>query len=609
MAVRLELYINVVMIITLSGCISFAVTENKTVIQGEMLILNCSIDRNDSSHLQWSNPHGFIAFHNNIRGLRDRRYKLIHWSKTELTISLSNISVKDKGTYTCSYYSHPVTTRKINVDVLAPPSNPSMELKREKEKKILKCFTTGSYPAPNITWSFHNELELDAHTQNIQEGKRGTFTTVSTLVLKSHKSSIFVDCIVQHKALGNNTLTASINITDITPPSQPLVEEIVSRGRKFLKCSTTGSFPAPKMSWSFNNGVEIDAEAQHVYIDEKYTSTSILAIVSYKPQLTVYCIVYHEALKNISLRASISFSDIDATTKMLFKTTQSYTRSINAFTKALQETTVTPNTGLETSKLTSTDSTTGYSQSTDKNESLHLSTPVYESASVSEEGTTEFLPGNYTTNYTNEELPTDSNTTSRMVKKQSGTLLIIMVTSLICALLVIVQFFLIKLRKAHALWKKETEESDQSLESNKSKSSAEEKHSQERKTQGITNYNYMQHTIEFHKEEETEKEAATVASTPTNKKESERFVPDPQNKNKAETNNNSPQYNEQVETICQSPDNINHMGTETPNPDNKENIFQSMLNANDRNMSSLNACCPTQVNLKAFNSLEKETEV
>lgn len=43
---------------------------------------------------------------------------MVAQSKTELTISLSNVTVLDKGMYSCLHYIKPVTTKKVYVDVL-----------------------------------------------------------------------------------------------------------------------------------------------------------------------------------------------------------------------------------------------------------------------------------------------------------------------------------------------------------------------------------------------------------------------------------------------------------------------------------------------------------
>ncbi|XP_045428312.1 cytotoxic and regulatory T-cell molecule [Pipistrellus kuhlii] len=70
-----------------------------------------------------------------------------------------------------------------------------------------------------------------------------------------------------------------------------------------------------------------------------------------------------------------------------------------------------------------------------------------------------------------------------LVRKKSGILLLTLVAFLIFILFIIVQLFLMKLRKAHVIWKKENEISEYTLESYKSRSNNEETSSQEKYSQ------------------------------------------------------------------------------------------------------------------------------
>lgn len=57
---------------------------------------------------------GFIF----LAALRDRRYKLIHYSKEELSIQLSNVTVHDAGVYKCFYYGTQFKSKNKTVEVL-----------------------------------------------------------------------------------------------------------------------------------------------------------------------------------------------------------------------------------------------------------------------------------------------------------------------------------------------------------------------------------------------------------------------------------------------------------------------------------------------------------
>ncbi|NXU49746.1 CRTAM protein, partial [Turnix velox] len=152
--------------------------------------------------LQWLNPHGFAIFLNTRRALKDKRYKLIHYSKDELSIQLSNITVHDEGIYKCFHYSIPFKSKKKTVEVLAPPSNPALEVSRNTEGSItLSCYTQGCKPQPQITWLLDNGMELFGDTKHKLEADGKKWTTTSTLTVLTYGPNSTASCIVHHQAL------------------------------------------------------------------------------------------------------------------------------------------------------------------------------------------------------------------------------------------------------------------------------------------------------------------------------------------------------------------------------------------------------------------------
>ncbi|KAM6158659.1 cytotoxic and regulatory T-cell molecule [Rhynchocyon petersi] len=84
----------------------------------------------------------------------------------------------------------------------------------------------------------------------------------------------------------------------------------------------------------------------------------------------------------------------------------------------------------------------------------------------------------------NPDLTTEANPKSvALISKKSGILLLTLVSFLIFVLFIIVQLFIMKLRKAHVIWKKENDISDHTLESYKSRSNNEEASAQEKNGQ------------------------------------------------------------------------------------------------------------------------------
>ncbi|NWU63862.1 CRTAM protein, partial [Pterocles burchelli] len=165
---------------------------------------------------QWLNPQGFGIFLNAQRALRDQRYKLIHYSKDELSIRLSNVTVHDEGVYQCFYYSTPFQSKNKTVEVLAPPSSAVLEVSQDAERRItLSCHTQGCKPQPQITWLLDNGIELPGDTKHELEADGKKWTTTSTLTVLAYGPSSTASCIVRHRALRAEKLMASFQFEEL----------------------------------------------------------------------------------------------------------------------------------------------------------------------------------------------------------------------------------------------------------------------------------------------------------------------------------------------------------------------------------------------------------
>ncbi|KAM4646360.1 cytotoxic and regulatory T-cell molecule [Amazona ochrocephala] len=342
--------------------------ETITLKEGEDLNLRCTLSSDDGSARQWLNPHGFAIFLNTQQALRDQRYKLIHYSKDELSIQLSNVTVHDEGVYKCFYYGIPFKSRNKSVNVLAAPSNPVLEVSRDTEGSIiLSCYTQGCKPQSRITWLLDNGIELPGDTK--------------------------------HK-------------------------------------------------------LEADGK--------KWTTTSMLTVLAYKPNSTASCIIHHQALREKKLMASFQFEDLART---------------------VAKTNPAPSTPEVDTRVSENEQTTG--------------TETAVSGNVTEEEVTRTetpLPsGNVTVIST---ITSDKDVKSEgMEKKEKNLLLPILVAALIFVLLIIVLLFMRKLKKAHGVWKRENDVSDQTLESYKSKSN-EDTPGHEKNGHGVDQKSNMQYVTE-----------------------------------------------------------------------------------------------------------------
>ncbi|NXV72067.1 CRTAM protein, partial [Atlantisia rogersi] len=209
----------------------------------------------------------------------------------------------------------------------------------------------------------------------------------------------------------------------LVAPSDPVLE--VSQDTESsmtLSCYTQGCKPQPQITWLLDSGIELAGDTKHKLEADgkKWTSTSTLRVLAYGPNSTASCIVRHQALGQEKLMASLQFEDLPRT-----GTTASFSGS-----HPLKRAGVGGGAGPQAKPQTR--------QRTQTAQSMEC---------------------------TRANLKPDS-----IKKKANNLLLPILVAALIFVLLVIVLLFMRKLKKAHGVWKRENDVSEQTLESYKSKS-------------------------------------------------------------------------------------------------------------------------------------------
>ncbi|OPJ68120.1 cytotoxic and regulatory T-cell molecule [Patagioenas fasciata monilis] len=217
--------LHVVALFLMQGDFPGAGGETVTLKEGEDLNLRCTLSGDGSSARQWLNPRGFGIFLNTQRALRDQRYKLTHYSKEELSIRLSNVTVHDEGVYRCFSYGIPFKSKNETVEVLAAPSNPVLDVSRHTERSItLSCYTHGCKPQPQVTWLLDNGIELPGDTTHELEADGKKWTTTSRLTVLAYGPGSTASCIVHHQAL-KEELMASFHFEDIPRTEQNVQPE------------------------------------------------------------------------------------------------------------------------------------------------------------------------------------------------------------------------------------------------------------------------------------------------------------------------------------------------------------------------------------------------
>ncbi|NXB73653.1 CRTAM protein, partial [Donacobius atricapilla] len=221
----------------------------------------------------------------------------------------------------------------------------------------------------------------------------------------------------------------------LAAPSHPVLEVSQDSGRGIqLSCHTQGCKPQPQISWLLDNGIELPGDTRHrLGADgEKWSTSSTLRILSYSPQVTASCIIQHPALRGERLVASFPFQDLPST---------------------------------EDAEVPSPSENPAVPSSPEN--------PALASTSASPKDPDQFPAQQHQPSQTSQEshLTVRQNPQSKgVVKREKNLLLPVLVAALILVLLIIVLLFMVKLKKAHGVWKRENDVSQQTLESYKSRS-------------------------------------------------------------------------------------------------------------------------------------------
>ncbi|XP_075298390.1 cell adhesion molecule 1 isoform X5 [Opisthocomus hoazin] len=180
------------------------VTEDVTVVEGDVATISCRVKNSDDSVIQLLNPNRQTIYFRDFRPLKDSRFQLVNFSNSELRVSLTNVSVSDEGRYFCQLYTDPPQEIYTTITVLVPPRNLVIDIQKEiaveGEEIELNCTAMASRPATTIRW-FKGNKELTGKSE--VEQWSDMFTVTSQLVLKVGREDdgVPVVCLVDHPAV------------------------------------------------------------------------------------------------------------------------------------------------------------------------------------------------------------------------------------------------------------------------------------------------------------------------------------------------------------------------------------------------------------------------
>ncbi|XP_075460379.1 cell adhesion molecule 1 isoform X5 [Ascaphus truei] len=181
-------------------------TEDVTVVEGEVATISCRVKNNDDSVIQLLNPNGQTIFFRDFRPLKDSRFQLVNFSSNELRVSLSNVSIYDEGRYLCQLYTDPPQDAFITITVLVPPHNLVIDVQKdtyvEGEDVEMNCTAMASKPAATIRW-FKGSRELEAGKPEVEPLDDKMFRVRSRLSLTASQEDdgVPIICLVDHPAV------------------------------------------------------------------------------------------------------------------------------------------------------------------------------------------------------------------------------------------------------------------------------------------------------------------------------------------------------------------------------------------------------------------------
>ncbi|NWV69217.1 CRTAM protein, partial [Malurus elegans] len=224
---------------------------------------------------------------------------------------------------------------------------------------------------------------------------------------------------------GRHFKNRSQKVEILAAPSLPVLEASRDAGRGIrLSCHTQGCKPQPRISWLLDNGIELPGDTRHQLgaDGKKWSSSSTLRVLRFNPKATASCTVQHPALREHSLVASFHFQDLPSA---------------------------------EDGEVTSPSEDPG-----NPSPSENPPDPSPSAAPENPAAQTSLTPS----------VPEQNPQFKGALKKEKNLLLPVLVAALILVLLIIVLLFVVKLKKAHGVWKRENDVSEQTLESYKSRS-------------------------------------------------------------------------------------------------------------------------------------------
>ncbi|XP_077596359.1 cell adhesion molecule 1 isoform X2 [Stigmatopora nigra] len=232
------------------------VTDNVSVVEGEMAIISCRVKDNDDSVIQLLNPNRQTIYFRDVRPLKDARFQLVNFSDSELRVSLYNVSLSDEGRYVCQLYTDPPQEAYADITVLVPPGNPIIEARdevlSEGNETEMTCTAMSSKPAAAIRW-LKGDKELPGKPKvELTYDRMYTVTSRLTFTVNKEDDGVPVLCIVDHPAVKDFQAQKYLEV-QYKPEVKIMVEfpqGLTREGENLeLTCHAKGKPQPQRVSW------------------------------------------------------------------------------------------------------------------------------------------------------------------------------------------------------------------------------------------------------------------------------------------------------------------------------------------------------------------------
>ncbi|XP_025759781.1 nectin-4 isoform X2 [Oreochromis niloticus] len=236
-----------------------------TAIQGGTAILPCHVTdiSDDLTQITWQrktrqNPHknNFITIQPRngpqfVNGHDDRFKYIGNFNSKNGTLQLSNVTLKDEGSYTCIFTLFPSGNQKIEIplNLLVPPFTSVMDnlpTLGTEEVLFATCTAAGSKPPAEVRWLTGALGDKVRTTTNSTQYDNGTTTTVSSLFgvptrkINGHQ----VQCVISGDSLSTEeTLAFTIQVY-----FSPIEVKISAISEDSFECVTEAN-PNAKFTW------------------------------------------------------------------------------------------------------------------------------------------------------------------------------------------------------------------------------------------------------------------------------------------------------------------------------------------------------------------------